>query len=203
MVWKEKDVHLTILRITESLVTLFYTSITAEKWKTWSQVSFESTEDCKTCPNHQSTSMQSPFLAHFNASSSPFLLTLCNNIQVSKPHTPRWRYIFPRKSRGEQERHVNGKATWHHMPIMAAEFDQQPVDLKMVFLGDSGLGKTGFITAIRRFSSRGRSTSTSRLHLHRQHTSGWKEVSCSLFRSGALLAYGWRAGNLNWPIRIQ
>ena len=31
------------------------------------------------------------------------------------------------------------------MPIMAAEFDQQPVDLKMVFLGDSGLGKTALL----------------------------------------------------------
>ena len=66
---------------------------------------------------------------------------------------------------------------------MAAEFDQQPVDLKMVFLGDSAVGKTALL---RRFNTGFPPEEDQPAPVDGQHASGWKEVSCSLFRSGTL-----------------
>lgn len=61
------------------------------------------------------------------------------------------------ESRDKPERHVNRKQRdfydvkhERHHHTMAAEFHQQPLDLKMVFLGDSAVGKTALL---RRFNT--------------------------------------------------
>ena len=78
-----------------------------------------------------------------NASSSACRLLACHR--------------FPSHEANKPERHVNRKQRdfydvkhERHHHTMAAEFHQQPLDLKMVFLGDSAVGKTALL---RRFNT--------------------------------------------------
>lgn len=68
--------------------------------------------------------------------------------------------MLPSHEAKKPERHVNRKQRdfydvkherhHHTSTAMAAEFHQQPLDLKMVFLGDSAVGKTALL---RRFNT--------------------------------------------------
>lgn len=67
------------------------------------------------------------------------------------------RFVLPSHETNKPERHVNRKQRdfydvkhERHHHTMAAEFHQQPLDLKMVFLGDSAVGKTALL---RRFNT--------------------------------------------------
>lgn len=84
-----------------------------------------------------------------NASSSACRLLACH------------RFVLPSHEANKPERHVNRKQRdfydvkherhHHTSTAMAAEFhQQQPLDLKMVFLGDSAVGKTALL---RRFNT--------------------------------------------------
>lgn len=80
-----------------------------------------------------------------NASSSACRLLACH------------RFVLPSHEANKPERHVNRKQRdfydvkhERHHHTMAAEFHQQPLDLKMVFLGDSAVGKTALL---RRFNT--------------------------------------------------